>query len=290
MPALAGRRASVLDDRCAEPLPPEFHDVTSERHSGALGDDIPARGRRPGTSSVVSLAWRFQPSGGPSMPAVAIGQYAVVALFRRKRKHEPADPDERSPESGVRYKDLAVVGELLEHGADLTEPRHALYFLYFAEVNRPPRRPLARQHNGAFKSKSANRSRKTPGSGRSSARCTTSFSTFRRSGNTATCSTRSQRAVEASTTVGKHPSDHRRWRDRPRRLAGHGCHIDWIPRRCPLRDGVTERSSAERSVPVRSPMNRSCGSSSTTDVLVAMTAPLRGEPGRASRSVPDSLM
>lgn len=53
-----------------------------------------------------------------------------MGLFRRRRRDE-VDPDARAPESGVKYKDLAVVGQLLNHGADLSEPRHALYFLYF---------------------------------------------------------------------------------------------------------------------------------------------------------------
>jgi hypothetical protein len=42
------------------------------------------------------------------------------------------DPDARSPELGVKYKDLQVMGQLLQAGADLHQPRHALYFLYFA--------------------------------------------------------------------------------------------------------------------------------------------------------------
>jgi hypothetical protein len=61
-------------------------------------------------------------------------------MFLFKRKKEPArapeppvDPDERSPQLGIRNKDLAVLGQLMAHGADLTKPRHAVYYLYFAD-------------------------------------------------------------------------------------------------------------------------------------------------------------
>ncbi len=57
-----------------------------------------------------------------------------MALFRRKRKgNEPAvDPNERAPESGVKHKDLAVLDQLRQHGADLSQPRSTRYYLYFA--------------------------------------------------------------------------------------------------------------------------------------------------------------
>ena len=51
-------------------------------------------------------------------------------LFRRK-KEEPVDPEARSPETGLKYKDIALLGQMLSMGADLTKPRHALYYLYF---------------------------------------------------------------------------------------------------------------------------------------------------------------
>src|SRR6185436_12803618 len=51
-------------------------------------------------------------------------------LFRRK-KEEPVDPETRSPETGLKYKDIALLGQMMSMGADLTKPRHALYFLYF---------------------------------------------------------------------------------------------------------------------------------------------------------------
>jgi len=57
-----------------------------------------------------------------------------VHLFRRNKKADdepPVDPNARSPQLGIRYKDLALLGQLMGQGADLTKPRHALYYLYF---------------------------------------------------------------------------------------------------------------------------------------------------------------
>ncbi len=56
-----------------------------------------------------------------------------MPLFGRKKSdEEPLDPEARSPELGVKYKDLLLMGQLLQQGADLHQPRHALYYLYFA--------------------------------------------------------------------------------------------------------------------------------------------------------------
>ena len=53
-------------------------------------------------------------------------------LFRRKKKDdEPVDMNERSPQTGLKYKDIVILGEMVKQGADLTKPRHALYYLYF---------------------------------------------------------------------------------------------------------------------------------------------------------------
>jgi len=52
-----------------------------------------------------------------------------VRLFRRKRDDEP-DPDERSPQLALRYKDLAVLGQLKDAGADLSQSRHVVYYSY----------------------------------------------------------------------------------------------------------------------------------------------------------------
>ena len=61
----------------------------------------------------------------------------AVALFRRKRDvedDEPVDPDARSPQTGLKYKDLLLLGQLMQAGADLTQPRHVLHFLYFTDL------------------------------------------------------------------------------------------------------------------------------------------------------------
>jgi hypothetical protein len=54
-------------------------------------------------------------------------------LFKRKKKVEEqaVDPNARSEQLGIKYKDLAVLGQLMNQGADLSKPRHALYYLYF---------------------------------------------------------------------------------------------------------------------------------------------------------------
>ena len=52
--------------------------------------------------------------------------------LRGKNDDEPVDLEARSPESGLKYKDIALLGEMMKQGADLNQPRHALYYLYFA--------------------------------------------------------------------------------------------------------------------------------------------------------------
>ncbi len=54
-----------------------------------------------------------------------------MALFKRKRRSDSVDPDDRSPATGVKYKDLAVVAKLVDAGADMSQPRHVLHYLYF---------------------------------------------------------------------------------------------------------------------------------------------------------------
>ena len=48
----------------------------------------------------------------------------------RRRQPEPIDPDARSPQLGVKFKDLAVLQQLINAGARLPEPRHVLHYLY----------------------------------------------------------------------------------------------------------------------------------------------------------------
>ena len=53
-----------------------------------------------------------------------------MGLFKKRSDEEPADMNERSPQLGVKYKDLAVLGQLMNAGADLTKPRHVIYYSY----------------------------------------------------------------------------------------------------------------------------------------------------------------
>ena len=51
--------------------------------------------------------------------------------LRGKQDDEPVDLEARSPDTGLKYKDIALLGEMMKQGADLSQPRHALYYLYF---------------------------------------------------------------------------------------------------------------------------------------------------------------
>jgi regulator of ribonuclease activity B len=54
-----------------------------------------------------------------------------MGLFRKRRRDDqPVDPEERSPQLGLKYKDLALLGQLQQAGADLAQPRHVIYFSY----------------------------------------------------------------------------------------------------------------------------------------------------------------
>ncbi len=53
-------------------------------------------------------------------------------LFKRKKQDEElVDLNARSPETGLKYKDIALLGQMIKGGANLRAPRHALYYLYF---------------------------------------------------------------------------------------------------------------------------------------------------------------
>ena len=59
-----------------------------------------------------------------------------MPLFKRTPKDgERVDLEARSEQLGVKHKDLLVMCQLMQQGADLTKPRHALYYLYFADRN-----------------------------------------------------------------------------------------------------------------------------------------------------------
>lgn len=54
-----------------------------------------------------------------------------MRLFGKKRgDDEPVDPNERSPQLGLKYKDLMVLDQLMKSGADLTATRHVIYYSY----------------------------------------------------------------------------------------------------------------------------------------------------------------
>ncbi|MBY0375969.1 MAG: ribonuclease E inhibitor RraB [Bryobacteraceae bacterium] len=55
-----------------------------------------------------------------------------MGLFSESRE-EPVDLEDRAPQTGVKYKDILVLMQLVEAGANLTAPRHVLYYLYFKD-------------------------------------------------------------------------------------------------------------------------------------------------------------
>jgi hypothetical protein len=56
--------------------------------------------------------------------------------FFRKRDDEQVDMNERSPQLGLRYKDLAVLDQLMKSGADLSQSRHVVYYSYAPSEDR----------------------------------------------------------------------------------------------------------------------------------------------------------
>lgn len=54
--------------------------------------------------------------------------------FFRKRKEQPVDLEERSPQLGVKYKDLLVMNQLMQAGADVSQPRHVIHFFYSRDI------------------------------------------------------------------------------------------------------------------------------------------------------------
>jgi Regulator of ribonuclease activity B len=60
----------------------------------------------------------------------------------RRSDDEAVDMNERSPQLGLKFKDLAVLGQLMEAGADLSQSRHVVYYAYApsAEIGQAMRR------------------------------------------------------------------------------------------------------------------------------------------------------
>ena len=57
----------------------------------------------------------------------------AMPFFRRRKKDE-VDLESRSEKlGGLKYKDLLVLEQLVKAGADVTEPRHVLHYLYLPD-------------------------------------------------------------------------------------------------------------------------------------------------------------
>ena len=56
-----------------------------------------------------------------------------MGLLSRIFGRRTVDLDERGPETGVKLKDMLVLEQLVHAGADLTAPRHVVYYLYFED-------------------------------------------------------------------------------------------------------------------------------------------------------------
>lgn len=53
-----------------------------------------------------------------------------MGLFRKKESERAiTDRDARSPQTGIKYKDLRIVQDLMLDGADLTTQRHVAYYV-----------------------------------------------------------------------------------------------------------------------------------------------------------------
>ena len=70
--------------------------------------------------------------GGRACRAVAS---PPMGMFKRKAKtpddDELVNPENRSPVTGLKYKDLQLLGAIKDSGAKLDAPRHVLHYLYF---------------------------------------------------------------------------------------------------------------------------------------------------------------
>ncbi|MCB2412882.1 ribonuclease E inhibitor RraB [Demequina sp. TTPB684] len=55
----------------------------------------------------------------------------ILDRFRRDRPLSDAELDERSQVDGIKYRDLQIVGQLTQVGADIKAPRPTVFYLYF---------------------------------------------------------------------------------------------------------------------------------------------------------------
>ncbi|MFE9202859.1 ribonuclease E inhibitor RraB [Micromonospora sp. NPDC007230] len=54
----------------------------------------------------------------------------LFSKFKRGRGDEPVDLDGRSPRLGIKYRDLLLMNEVAKRAADLSQPRHVIFYLY----------------------------------------------------------------------------------------------------------------------------------------------------------------
>ncbi|NES25972.1 ribonuclease E inhibitor RraB [Micromonospora terminaliae] len=54
----------------------------------------------------------------------------LFSKFKRSREDELVDLDDRSPRLGVKYRDLLLMNEIAKRAADLSQPRHVIFYLY----------------------------------------------------------------------------------------------------------------------------------------------------------------
>lgn len=59
-----------------------------------------------------------------------------MGLLSRWRDRQTVDLEDRSPQTGLKYKDLLVLEQLVKAGADVHAPRHVVYYLYFPDSDR----------------------------------------------------------------------------------------------------------------------------------------------------------
>ena len=57
-----------------------------------------------------------------------------MGWLSRWRDRQRVDLEERSPQTGLKYKDVLVLEQLVRAGADVEAPRHVLYYLYFPDA------------------------------------------------------------------------------------------------------------------------------------------------------------
>ena len=125
--------------------------------------------------------------------------------LRGKSDDEPVDMNAISPESGLKYKDIALLGQMMQQGADLSKPRHALYYLYLGSPEAAEAAAVEGRGAG-YSCAVRDLSRSTRGSGRSSASDPTRCSTSRACAGPMTCSRGSPIDSWASSTAGRRRS------------------------------------------------------------------------------------